>query len=285
MAFFNDDNKRLKALPAAAGAELKEEFKAIGKEVRDVVKSQSLRLEHYLMVQRRWMADKWQQFFLNNPVMFIYATKMLWGVYDHSGQLQQCFLCQEDTTLIDVDDNELELPEGKQIGIVHPLQLPEATLQSWKQKFFDCNIDPVFPQLDRPINRLPEEEKTLRIVHRFENTNTEPGSIKSTLDRNGWRKGPAADGGMIDMFIKDDYAGRMMAVLEVEGVFAAGFDTDMDPKLGRLYFIDATKQKSRWINGPENENDERLIPLAAVPEVFYSEVVAGVSAIKKRSVF
>src|SRR5581483_764963 len=81
IAFFNDDNKKIKSIPAAASAELKEEFKAIAKEVRDVVKSQSSRLEYYMVIQRRWTVEQWQQFFLNNPVMFIYATKLVWGVY------------------------------------------------------------------------------------------------------------------------------------------------------------------------------------------------------------
>jgi hypothetical protein len=280
IAFFNEDNKKLKSLPANADTELKEEFKAITKEVRDIVKAQSLRLEHYVVVQRKWTLDQWQQFFLNNPVMFIYATKLLWGIYDTGSALKQCFLCQEDTTLTDEEDNEITVPEETLVGIVHPLHLTSGLLQTWKQKFFDLSIDPVFPQLERPVYNLKEEDKKQCIVREFTDKRTEPGSIKNTLDKHGWRKGAAVDGGMIDSFFKDDYESHVQAVLEVEGVFAAGFDTDMDPKLGRLYFIDSTKEKGRWFNAPADEKDERLIPLGNLPEVFYSEVMAGVNAIK-----
>jgi len=47
-----------------------------------VSKGISSRLEYYLVTQRKWTFQQWQQFFLNNPVMFIYATRLLWGVYE-----------------------------------------------------------------------------------------------------------------------------------------------------------------------------------------------------------
>jgi hypothetical protein len=280
MVFFNDDNKKLKTLPAATSDELKEEFKAITKEVRDVVKGQSLRLEHYLVVQRQWTVKQWQQFFLNNPVMFIYATKLLWGVYDNNNVLKQCFYCQEDTTLVDEEDNEISLPGDAFIGIVHPLQLTPDALQLWNQKFFDLAIEPVFPQLNRPVYVLAQEDKPLTIVHKFEEAKTESGSIKGTLEKHGWQKGPAGDGGFIDSFSRGDYSGNIKAILEVEGVNVSGFDNDSDPVLGRLYFIDTTKEKNRWFNPPQDDKDERLISLGNLSEVFYSEVMAGVNAIK-----
>ena len=279
LAYFNDDNKKLKSLPSAADNELKDEFKGIAKEVRDVVKSQSSRLEYYLVIQRRWTVEQWQQFFLNNPVMFIYATKLLWGVYENN-VLKQCFYCQEDTTLVDEEDNEISLSEETRIGIVHPLQLSAEVLQVWQRKFFDLGVDPEFPQLNRPVYRLAPEDKQITIIRKFEGVNTEPGSIKGTLDKHGWNKPIVVDGGFIESFSRDDYSGNIRAVLEVEGVYVAGFNNDMDPKMGRLFFIDTTKEKKRWFNAPKDDKDERLVPLGNLPEVFYSEVMAGVNAIK-----
>ncbi len=54
LAFFDENDKKLKAIPASAPEELKQEFKNITKEVKDIVKSQSPRLEYYLVIQRRW---------------------------------------------------------------------------------------------------------------------------------------------------------------------------------------------------------------------------------------
>lgn len=277
LAFFNEDNKKLKSLPAAASAELKDEFKSLAKEVRDVVRSQSSRLEHYLVVQRRWTAAQWQQFFLNNPIMFIYATKLLWGIYEN-GNLTQCFLCQEDTTLTDRDDNELSLPEDAMIGIVHPMQLSAEELQVWRRKFFDLSIDPIFPQLERPYSIVNDDEKNITIVRKFDGLKTEPSAIRSTLEKYGWSKA-TGDGGHIDFFLYHDHALQIRALLEVEGVFVY-FTADNEPKLGRLFFIDSAKDKNRWFSMPRDEKDERLIPLGALPPVFYSEVMASIGAIK-----
>ncbi len=280
IAFFNDDNKKLKAIPASAPDALKDEFKAIAKEVKDIVKSQSSRLEHYLVIQRRWNKEQWEQFFLTNPVMFIYATKLLWGVYDNN-QLKQCFYCQEDTTLMDAADNEIALEEEAQIGIVHPLQLSADELKQWQQKFFDLAIEPVFSQLDRNIQPLTPEQKQVTIVRIFDGTQTQPGSIRSTLEKYGWRKGPAGDAGSIDTFFKDEDTSDVMAVLEVEGVFVSGFDSDMDAQLGRLYFRQR-EGKNKWVTRPKDDKDPILIPLGNLPEVFYSEVVSAIKAIKTK---
>jgi hypothetical protein len=283
IAYFNDDNKKLKSIPAAANNELKDEFKAIAKEVRDVVKSQSSRLEHYLVVQRQWNMEQWQQFFLTNPIMFIYATKLLWGIYNTNNVLQKCFYCQEDTALMDAEDNEVSLPQEALIGIVHPLQLSTDDVQKWQRKFFDLSIEPVFSQLDRPVYSLSAEDRQATIVRTFVETKTEPGSIKSILEKFGWRKGPTGDAGSIDMFLKEDYTGDITTVLEVEGVFVSGFDSDMDPRLGRLYFLNKPIEKTGWLVPPKTDNDPRLIPLGNLASVFYSEVLAGIKAIKVRN--
>lgn len=280
MAFFNDDNKKLKAIPASAASELKDEFKAIAKEVRDIVKSQSSRLEHYLVIQRRWNKEQWQQFFLTNPVMFIYATRLLWGIYEND-TLTQCFYCQEDTTLMDVEDNEIALAAEAKIGIVHPLHLPAEALKQWQQRFFDLSIDPVFSQLNRNIYPLQPEHTQVTIVRTFDGVKTEPGSIRSTLERYGWRKGPAGDAGSIDSFFKDEDTSGIMAVLEVEGVFVAGFDPDMESELGRLYFR-KRPGKNQWVSQVKDDKDPGLIPLGHLPDVFYSEVLSAIKAIKLR---
>jgi hypothetical protein len=281
IAFFNDDNKKLKAIPASAAAELKDEFKAIAKEVKDIVKSQSSRLEHYLVVQRRWNKEQWEQFFLTNPVMFIYATKLLWGIYDNN-VLKQCFYCQEDTTLMDAEDNEIAIEGEVQIGIVHPLQLSPEELKKWQRKFFDLSIEPVFLQLDRKIYPLAPEHKLVTVVRTFDGIKTEPGSIRGTLERYGWRKGPAGDAGSIDTFFKDEDVSDIMAVLGVEGVNVSGFDSDMDAQLGTLYFRKRLG-RNQWVTQPKDDRDPILIPLGELPEIFYSEVVSAIKAIKGRT--
>ncbi|MCG2613770.1 DUF4132 domain-containing protein [Terrimonas sp. NA20] len=279
IAFFNDDNKKLKAIPASASAELKDEFKAIAKEVRDIVKSQSPRLEYYLQIQRKWTMEQWEQFFLRNPVMFIYATKILWGVYDEKGKLVQTFLCNEDTSLIDVNSEEISLNENALIGIIHPTELEPSLLHQWKQLFFDLSIDAVFPQLERLSVELTSEEMNAKIIRRYDGKKTVTGSIRSTLERFGWRAGPALDGGMIDTFYLIHTTLKLEAMLKVEGV-GAGFGWTQDESLGPLFIVRQEKIKSRYYYHPKDENDEALVTPKDLPPIFLSEMLAAVEAIK-----
>lgn len=279
IAFFNEDNKKLKAIPPAADALLKEEFKAVAKEVRDVVKAQSPRLEYYLIIQRRWTYAQWQHFFLQNPVMFIYATKLVWGVYDNDGVLTQTFICNDDTSLINEVQEEITVEAGALVGIVHPTQLDAALLQQWKQTLFDNNIEQVFTQLDRAVPDMTGIDVNKGIITKYEGKRMADGSIRSTLERYGWHKGNTGDGGMLESFNLLYYEKQLEAVLELEGV-GAGYGWGMEEKTGRLYVIDKTKLTSKWATYVQSETDPKLVPLKNIPAIFLSEMLAAVEKIK-----
>lgn len=279
IAFFNEDNKKLKAIPAGADVALKEEFKGIAKEVRDIVKSQSSRLEYYLIIQRKWNKEQWEKFFLQNPVMFIYATKLLWGAYNSEGNLLQTFMCSEDTSLLDVANDEVTISDNSCIGIVHPSQLNETLLMQWKQVFFNASIDPIFPQLDRKMPDLKDIDLSKSTIKKFEGRQMQVGSIRSTLEKYGWHKGPTGDGGMLESFNLLYFEKKIEAIMEVEGV-GAGFGWGMEEKLRRLYVIDKSKITSRWGAYIKDDTDEKLIPLKEVPSIFLSEMLAAVESIK-----
>lgn len=278
LAYFNEDNKKLKALPAAAGAELKNEFKYIAKEVRDITRSQSSRLEYYLIVQRRWSYKQWQLFFLQNPVMFIYATKLLWGAYDGNGALVHTFICTEDTSLLDINGEETELPEGVLIGMVHPVQLTAALLDSWKQQFFTQAIDPVFPQLNRQLGDITAIDLTKGIIHQFEGKHMKTGAIRTTLEKRGWHKGPTGDGGWLGSMQLSYNTKHIVAVLELDGV-GVGYGFTDEEKTGRLYVLNSTKANGPVYASLNTENDPRLVPLNQLPEIFLREMLAAVEAI------
>lgn len=280
VAFFNSDNKKLKSLPAGASQELKDEFKAIAKEVRDIVKSQSSRLEYYLIVQRKWTYPQWQKFFLNNPVMFIYATRLLWGVYENDS-LANTFLCNEDTSITNINGDEITIDETALIGIVHPAQLSVGSVEKWRRQFFDLSVESIFPQLERKIPSLDGVDMDKAIITKFSGRKMAQGSIRSTLERFGWHKGPTGDGGYINTFHLLHPEENIEATIEVDGV-GAGFGWSNEEKLDRLYVLDKAKLKnSKWYNLPLNDTDDRLVRLKDLPPIFLHEMLAAVESIKE----
>jgi hypothetical protein len=236
-------------------------------------------LEYYLLIERKWTFKEWQQFFLNNPIMFIYATKLLWGVYNSDQQLISCFLCLEDTTLIDKKGNEIEAPEQYNIGIVHPVLLSAEDLHAWKRQFFDLSIEPVFLQLERPMYKVADKDRAKRIVQNFGDVTTLTGYIKSTLGKYGWQIGEPGYDNELSEFLYYDHTNTFEATLDVDGGYVNSYD--VETKLVKLYFIDKTVEPYGRDNALTDQ-DEYLVQLGKLPQVFYSEVMAAIKAIKVR---
>ena len=284
LSYFDEDNKKTKTPPKGTSKEVQDEFKAIAKEVRDIVKSQSGRMEQYLVTQRKWTKEDWEAFFLGNPIMFVYALKLVWGVYDAEGNLQQSFRVQDDMTFIDTEYEELELPEneGIKIGMVHPLSLEEDSKNAWAQMLEEEGMEQLFAQMKRPVLTLPESEKALKMSDKFDKTDLDGRAFKGQMEKWGWRRGSVVDGGMVSSFRKVFTDVGIEAVIEVEGVYV-GFYEDYDPKMGKLFFIKigTSKTGSYTYDEPSSATDERLIAFGNVPAIIYSEVMAELNIFYK----
>jgi len=274
MAFLNEDSKLLKSLPKGTSKELQDEFKEIAKEIRDIVKSQSSRLEQYLVIQRKWTAEKWVAFFTENPVMFAYAIRLIWGVYTDN-QLLFTFLCQEDQILVNEEGDEISLDDDTQIGIVHPISLNEQQINYWTENLADADIEPIFPQLNRPVILLPDSQKSTRMSNEFRGIQYAGFGFVSKMEKLGWNRGSIIDGGGIASYYKDFSALGVTAIIMQEGVLAIGY-YEQNAELGSLMFVrnKSVSFGSYVYDEPDKENDSRLIPFGDVPPIVYSEVVA-----------
>jgi hypothetical protein len=323
LAFLDEDNKNLKALPKGTSAAVKDEFKEIGKEIRDIVKSQSSRLEQYLVIQRRWTTDKWEGLFLTNPVMFIYAVRLIWGIFDEKNTLISVFRCQEDQSLTDAEGNEIDFealenthfslngrinspaidiatpinngriysPENTegsqklQIGMVHPIDLDAETIDFWKNDLLDNGIEAIFPQLNRRVIALEPMDKSVKMSDAFDGVEIGGYTFLSRMDKAGWVKGSIGDGGGILSYYKEFTEVGLVAIMMQTGSLSVSY-YDVNAEIGNLMFVQKSGVRfgSYMYDEPSKMNDPRLVRFGDVPPIVYSEVMADMAFFKENRV-
>jgi Domain of unknown function (DUF4132) len=259
LCYFDEDNKLRKSPPKNTSSDLKKEFKEIEKEVRDVVKSQSGRLEKYMIDERRWSVEQWQGFFLQNPIMFVYAMKLLWTVFDENNQVKTVFYCAEDTTLYNIEDEEIEISETDSIAIFHPVYLDTEQVKAWQEKVYQLDLTTIFPQLQRKVFKVSEEEKDQNYTRIFMNANVPKGGdyVSSTIEKYGWLKS-TGDGGRLELTKKYKHT-EIKAYAEIEGVYAWYQGGTATATVHNINFM--------------GKNWQDKIKLQDLPPTFFSEVL------------
>ena len=180
LAVNTDAGKAVKAMPAPGktddaekAAAAYETYKALKKQIKTTVTAQRARLELALSAQRCWDTDAWRKLFVENPVMHQFAISLIWGVYEN-GKLQKTFRYMEDGSFNTADEEEYTLPDGADIGLVHPIELDTDVLEAWKQQLEDYEITQSIQQLSRPVFRLPANRPRLPPWKRWQGVSSVP---------------------------------------------------------------------------------------------------------------
>ncbi|MFO1253427.1 MAG: DUF4132 domain-containing protein [Inhella sp.] len=199
---------RLKDLPkptksddAALAEAATERYKQVKKDAKAVAALQLLRLEMAMVAQRRWPTAEFKLFFLQHPLMRHLAARLVWGVYGADGALSTAFRIAEDWSLADAEDNQFTLADDAQVGIAHPLELPQTLSAAFGQVFADYEILQPFKQLGRETFALPPAEAQTSELKRYADKVVATGSVMGLVNR-GWERGQAQDAGWIGWFSK-----------------------------------------------------------------------------------
>ncbi|MCQ4087389.1 DUF4132 domain-containing protein [Saccharibacillus sp. JS10] len=243
----NEENgKVVKSLPAPGqkddselAAASKSRFTQLKKDLKVMVGIQSQRLEESLSKRRLWSTSEWTELFVRNIVMRQFAVGLIWGVYAGSGEetaIDTTFRYMEDGTFNTVDEDEYELPEDAQIGLVHPLELDADTLAAWKTQLKDYEIVQPFVQLDRPVYAPEEDDQDRRTYSRLPQGDYSPTAFPKALEKYGWVKGRAQDGGFYTELFKP--YGDLIALLNFSGTSISYYEGMDDVTLEELQFFD-----------------------------------------------
>lgn len=280
LAYFDENNKKLKSPPKGTPEELKTEFKEIAKEVRDIVRSQSDRLEQYMVIGRRWTKENWERFFLGNPIMFVYAIKLIWGEFDKNGKLVNAFYCSEDTTLLNLEDEEISIDEENMVGMLHPLHISEQERRQWQDKFYELGIEAIFDQMNRAVHTITDADKNLLINNNFSGRKVDARAAVGYFEKLGWQRGSVVDGGMVSAYRKSFEEAGVDAMIEVDGIYMGWYEYD-DAQTGRLFFVKTGSVQfgSYTYDEPSDDKDKRLIPFKDISDIIYSEIIGDLEKI------
>jgi predicted DNA-binding WGR domain protein len=242
-------------------------WKALKKDATEASKVQMRRIELAMSIRRRWDAATFQLVFVDHPLMFHVARRLVWSVFDADDRVVASFRIAEDRTLANADDDTFVLPEttednGLRIGIPHPMQLDDATLAAFGNVFADYEILQPFPQLGRDRFVLTDDEGKKKKLERFTDIRCHFGKILA-LEYKGWQKGAPQDAGVVHTMAKPLSDGRWIQLQLTEGLWVGLMSETPEQNLGPLFIVD---ESDSWTN-------EGIAAFASVDPVEMSEVL------------
>lgn len=273
-------NKKLASLPSSVPAGIRTEIKELAANLKEVVKGQLLRLENLMVRQYRWPAQRWSELFLQHPLLFPFAHRLVWAAYDKSGSPMGTFRALEDRTLADVKDAPLTLAGGSVVGIAHPLELEPSVRQAWLTHLSDYNIETPFPQMARPLVLPKPDQRTTKFHTALVGTSINGMTFKGRAEKRGWTRGSVCDAGGITAYVKTFPAANVDVFLILDGMYV-GIDMYTDITLDRAFFVrhGSVKTGSYVYDEPADEKDPRLVAFGDVLAIAFSEAMSDLQKI------
>lgn len=263
----NEQQKEIKNLPKASKEDneelvikAREEWNIMKKEIKKTIKLQKTRLEKAMITQRYWKKLEWETLFNINPLMNCFATKLIWGIYINK-RLERSFYLSGNTPKT-VNNENIELTEDMEIGIVHPIELDEEQKKLWKHWYKENEINQPFPQLYRKTFRAEQDSFE---DNRFNGCTISSKDLYNKSREHDWKIGPInLENNMYYKYYRDFEKNNLKAVLTFSGN-KLGYDSSEVTIYSILFFpIDS------------NFEPEKIIKLTEIPAIIFSETLYDV---------
>ncbi len=256
-----------------------DEWKLLKKQIKDVATIQAGRLEQAMVTGRRWNAEDFATLLVRHPLMTHLAQKLIWAGFDEQGKRVVTFRVTEERDFANPDDESATLDGLATVGIVHPLELTDAERSRWGEVMGDYEIVPPFSQLGRTVYSLESNETSLNEIQRFKGKELVAPTLVFTLEKLGWVRGLAMDGGCFDEHSKQFPAANVTAVVGYSGTVAMGYiDPNESLTLGAVIFCKGMRSPSGY--GWEQKD---VINLGKVSPIVISEVLADLNVLASKA--
>lgn len=282
-----DANGKLRGdLPAASGKDdavlaeqARADWKLLKKQIKEVATIQAGRLEQAMVTGRRWSVDDFNTLLVRHPLMTHLVQSLVWGAFDSQGKRLAGFRVTEERDFADVQDNACLLDGAAMVGVLHPLELSEVERAAWGEVLSDYEIVSPFPQFGRAVYALEGDEAQQDDLRRFHQLQLVAPTLVFTLEKLGWLRGVAMDGGCFDEHSKQFPAAAVTAVIGYLGTVGMGY---IDPNelltIASVQFVKGLRPPSGY-----GWDKQSVLKLGEVPPVVMSEVLADLHLLKSKA--
>lgn len=201
-------NKIYKSLPKATKADVAEKvdeatkfIKKMKKEMKKIVSDMKSRLKLQFINPKFSKFSYWEQLFVKNPVLNVFASNLFWGVYDKEEKLKKVFIYSEDGAYLDINENEINLNKDDLISIVHPIELTEEELEKAKSFIDDYELSQPINQINRQF--FSPKDKKLKAITDFNKKVVKSNTFHYGLTNAGFSRGIVEDNGTIFSYYMD----------------------------------------------------------------------------------
>ncbi len=269
---------------AMKAAEAIAAWQLLKKQLAEVVKIQTLRLEQVMVNDRRWSAPDFERLIVHHPLMLILAQRILWANYSAGGQLLQTFRLTADQSYVDSSDEIYKLDQESKVGIVHPLGIPQQESRLWGKIFSNYNIIQPFQQLGRPVYTLEPSEMEAAEITKFKDIEIPVVALVRTLEALGWKRSGLHDHGNYSAHAKHFAAAQVTAVVgDYQQVFVSLMDLDVVESIDGCCFVAGEWNGWDYPAGRSgNQEKTKLLKLAEVSPIVLSEVLTDLQQLMSK---
>ena len=284
---FDEKNKKLKSLPAVskkddeeiATASLKQ-FKDLKKQLKITVTTQRDRLELALSDGRKWTKESFENLFVKNPIMHKFAISLIWGIYENS-ELISTFRYMEDGSFNNEEEDEVTLPDNATIGIAHPIEMTQESIDIWKEQLDDYEVTQSLVQLEREVYLATDDELQTTDCKRFGGKIMSPSTLSNRLLIQNFTRGEILDAGWFTYFEKANDEHDIMIELNFSGASVGYYDGEDAAKVYEIRFYSSQHKKTdQWTR----EKNKSYLNISTISKKVFSEVIYQITKVTSTSV-
>lgn len=273
----NPDGKVVKALPEPRQAddpalvkEAKLQFATHKKELKQVIDSQTARLFEAMCTGRNWPQSEWREYLHAHPVAGRLIQRLVWLEVDAAGAVLRSFRPTEDGSLLDVQDDDVELAAGSLLRLGHASLVEPTMAAAWLQHFKDYKLNPLFQQMSRTPPTVAFRDAAGMEVSTIADRQgwvSDTFTLRGHFTKLGYQRSQAEDGGFFSQYTKEFSTAGVRVVFEFSGNTLP--EENVLAALKTLTF-ENTRVRIWGANA---------LPLASVPPVLLAEAYADYLAV------